>query len=56
MSHHMLGPCCLCPMVYPYKPDFVEAAIYMAVTGAFAGEYVARCAQNECGYLGKLFQ
>jgi hypothetical protein len=54
VSHHMLGPCCLCPLVDQYKPDFVEAAIYVAGTGTFAGEYVASCAQDQCGYFGKL--
>jgi hypothetical protein len=31
----------------------VEAAIYEAPTGRYAGKFVARCANDECGYLGK---
>jgi hypothetical protein len=49
----MLGPCCLCPLINPTGPDFVEAAIYLATSGTYAGEYVASCATDNCGYLGK---
>ena len=54
ISHRMLGPCCLCPMMDAMKPDFVEAAIYMASDGDNAGKYVATCAKDECGYFGEL--
>ena len=54
ISHRMLGPCCLCPMVDTRKPSFVEAAIYMASDGEHAGQFVATCAKNECGYFGAL--
>jgi hypothetical protein len=37
------------------QPDFVEAPIYMALVGPCAGEYVASCARDRCGYFGKLF-
>jgi hypothetical protein len=32
------------------KPNFVEAAIDMATDGEEAGQFVARCAKDECGY------
>jgi hypothetical protein len=35
------------------KPDFVEAAMYMATQGAQTGQYVATCANDQCGYFGK---
>lgn len=51
----MLGPCCLCPMKVDIQPDFVEAAMYMAPIGPFAGMYLASCAQDaSCGYLGRI--
>jgi hypothetical protein len=34
------------------KPAYVEAAIYMALRGEQAGQYVATCAKDECGYAG----
>lgn len=49
----MLGPCCLCPLINPTGPDFVEAAIYVATSGTYAGEYVTSCAKDACGYLGE---
>ena len=49
----MLGPCCLCPMKDASAPDFVEAAMYLATAGPFAGQYVIGCAQDKCGYLGE---
>lgn len=54
ISHRMLGPCCLCPMIDINQPDFVEAAMYMPSTGPFAGQYIATCARDQCGYFGKL--
>ena len=53
ISHRMLGPCCLCPMMDPMTPDFVEAAIYMASDGDNTGQYVATCVKDECGYFGE---
>ena len=53
-THRMMGPCCLCPLIYPSGPDFVESAMYFATTGLHAGLYVASCANDRCGYLGKL--
>lgn len=40
-------------MVDENKPDFVEAAIYMASVGEQAGQYIATCAKDECGYSGE---
>jgi hypothetical protein len=44
-------------MMDPTTPDFVEAAIYMASdgdnAGQYAGQYVATCAKDECGYFGE---
>jgi hypothetical protein len=52
-TYRFKNPCCLCAsnvagMVY------TESEIYMAVDGRFWGEYVACCAADRCGYLGKL--
>jgi len=35
------------------KPDYIEAAIYIASEGEQAGQYVASCAKNLCGYTGE---
>ena len=53
VTHRVLGPCCLCPMVHASQPDFVEAAIYVLPVGPFSGQYVASCAQDRCGYFGE---
>jgi hypothetical protein len=55
VSHRMLGPCCLCPMIDTNKPDYIEAAIYKASTGEQAGRYIASCVKDACGYFGKTF-
>jgi hypothetical protein len=39
-------------MVDASKPDFIEAAMYIASRGEHAGHYVATCAKSECGYFG----
>ena len=52
-THQFLGLCCLCPLFAPNGQGvYVEAAMYLATSGPFAGEYVAQCATGECGYLG----
>lgn len=56
LSHRMLGPCCLCPLVDQNGPDFVESAMYVVSTGALSGEYVASCALRNCDYFGKLLE
>jgi len=53
ISHQMLGPCCLCPLAEATQPDFVEAAVYPASVGPYAGQYVASCAQGRCNYFGE---
>jgi len=35
--------------------NFVEAAIYQAVSGQLSGEYIASCARSQCGYFGESF-
>jgi hypothetical protein len=53
LSHAMRGPCCLCPLNQRRANDFQEAAMYLVRRGRFMGEYVAACANSECGYLGE---
>jgi hypothetical protein len=54
--HQFLGPCCLCSLLTPLseKSKFTEAAMYIPISGRYAGEYVAECAKSRCGYLGEL--
>lgn len=53
LSHKFLGPGCLCALRDPSESAFTEAAVFMVVRGRFSGKYVAACAQEKCGYLGK---
>ena len=53
ISNHMPLPCCLCPLADENEADFVEAAVYRATSGPLAGQYVASCARELCGYFGK---
>jgi hypothetical protein len=55
MSHKMLGPGCLCPMMDANGPGFVEAAIYVPTSGEHWGKYTAACAKDVCGYCGMSF-
>jgi len=41
-------------MMEATDPDFIEAPIYRATVGPFAGMYLASCARDRCGYMGKL--
>ncbi|THH09488.1 hypothetical protein EW146_g8670 [Bondarzewia mesenterica] len=51
LLHRFLGPCCLCPLFAPEgQRAFTEAAIFMLTSGSRTGQYVAQCAQDECGY------
>lgn len=52
VSNNLLGPCCLCPLKDHTKPDFIEASIELAEGGVFAGEYISKCIEDFCGYLG----
>ena len=56
LSHAVLGPCCICPLRLNAIDDFTESAIFVIGKGTFAGEYVAACARNECGYFGRHLQ
>ena len=48
-SRKFTAPSCHCAQSGPAT----ESAIYVAVEGEFWGEYVAGCAADRCGYLGK---
>lgn len=54
LSYHAVpdfkAPCCLCAIV---RGDYTESAMYLAPHGPYAGEYVAGCASEHCGYIGK---
>lgn len=52
VSNNHLGPCCLCPLKDATKPDFVEASFELAGAGVLSGEYVVKCAEDYCGYIG----
>ncbi|KAF8235833.1 hypothetical protein L208DRAFT_1254779 [Tricholoma matsutake] len=58
-EHHehyqFFGPSCLCPLLQQVSEDlvFTEAAIYILVFGRYAGEYIAKCANGRCGYIGQ---
>jgi hypothetical protein len=43
-------------MIEETDPDFLEAAIYPVPVGPLAGTYVASCARDRCGYMGKFLQ
>jgi len=54
LSHRFLGPCCLCPLFAQNdRAVFVEAAILIETSGPFSGRYIAKCAEEKCGYLGR---
>jgi hypothetical protein len=56
LSHRFLGPCCICPILTNGEVTFTEAAIFMETSGRRAGQYLARCARDSCGYLSKPFR
>ena len=53
--HHLLGPCCLCPLLAEVGEErvYTEAIVDITVWGRFKGEYVAECAKRQCGYIGE---
>jgi hypothetical protein len=54
LTHQFTGPGCLCPLADPTQPAFVESAIFKVGTENEHGEeYMAKCAQDKCGYSGK---
>ena len=52
-TNWMPGPCYLCPLIDPMRPDFMESTMYHATTGMHTGEYVASCTKDKCVYLGE---
>lgn len=53
-SHRFLGPCCLCPLFIPNSQGlYVETSMAYETSGFYSGQFVAKCAQNECGYFGE---
>lgn len=52
VSNNLRRPCCLCPLKDLTKPALVEASFEIAKSGVLSGEYIAKCAKNNCGYLG----
>jgi hypothetical protein len=58
MHHRVLydfkSPSCLCASDFIIDPQYTECAVYFASTGKYKGEYVAGCAFDRCGYIGKI--
>jgi hypothetical protein len=52
-GHNFKAPCCLCVLTAP-DGNYTECAIYLAVRGPYAGEYICGCVLDRCGYLGML--
>lgn len=52
VSHKFQGPNCLCRL-NASGSRYAESAIYLATVGEYWDEYVAGCATDSCGYLGK---
>lgn len=52
ISKNLPMPCCFCPLMDPTKPALVEACNLVANEGIHAGEYVAKCTNDLCGYFG----
>jgi len=55
-THLFRGPGCLCPLSGDGTTAFVEAALHLATDGRLAGRYVAICAKEACGYIGKSYR
>lgn len=53
-THHFRAPCCLCAVHEVDSTAYTEAAIFIANDGEDIGKYMTGCAQNKCGYLGKI--
>jgi hypothetical protein len=54
VAYDFRAPYCLCACNFG-SVTFTESIIYVAVQGDYAGEYVAGCATNSCGYLSRFF-
>ena len=46
-------PSCLCAIEFVASAQYTECAVYLPPNGEYTGEYVAGCAFDRCGYLGK---
>ena len=55
LAHNFLGPSCLCAADTGDRTAYVEAAIFVPLTGEFTGEYIATCASDSCGYWSEFF-
>lgn len=60
ITHDFLGPCCLCAIPTENLAEgavnhkFMEALMQLSTPPSrFQGEFIARCAQNRCGFLGE---
>ena len=54
MQLDFLGPSCLCTTSISGGAVIgAEVAILLEVRGAWCGEYVAKCAEDICGYVGE---
>lgn len=49
-NHDFQAPCCLCAI--DTVNTYTKCAIFVDMKGLYAGEYVAGCAYDRCGYLG----
>ena len=53
-SHELNNPYCFCSLfVKSVRATRNEIAILIETVGAYSGEYVVKCAKNECGYFGE---
>lgn len=54
-THDFRGPCCLCAVFDASGSVYTESVMFVAISGEFAGEYVAACAADSCNYLSKYY-
>jgi hypothetical protein len=52
VNHIFRAPCCLCAADSP-GIVYTECALYMPLMGEYAGEYVAGCPYERCGFIGE---
>lgn len=53
-NHLFQFPRCFCAANSEVNGVHNETTIYIASSGGYRGEYVARCSHLACGYLGEL--
>jgi hypothetical protein len=51
LDYDFHGPCCLCTMDKIGDTAYTESAIFVCETGKYAGEYIAACAEDFCGFM-----